>query len=156
MFKIRADYNESFEIACDSDSVRAFFSDIKNYIDLMPNIERIHVDADDVMHWKIRVAVPLVGSFTEVFKVSEVSNDEERVDWKPTSGEKNNLMSFSTEFLSKGKNKTLVQFSQIIEMRRRSASDLHFLAGFAGESVISTEMTRRITEMLDGFIQKTK
>ena len=122
----------------------------------MPNIERIHVDADDVMHWKIRVAVPLVGSFTEVFKVSEVSNDEERVDWKPTSGEKNNLMSFSTEFLSKGKNKTLVQFSQIIEMRRRSASDLHFLAGFAGESVISTEMTRRITEMLDGFIQKTR
>lgn len=156
MFTIRANYSKSFEISSASEAVRRFFSDVKNFIDLMPNIESVHIDANDIMHWKIRVAVPLVGSFIEKFKVSEVSNDEERVEWKPTPGEKFNLMSFSTEFLSKGENRTMVQFSQIIEMRRNSAAELHFLAGLAGESVISAEMNRRISEMLDGFIQKAK
>jgi len=156
MFTVRADYSESFEISSGVDSVRDFFSDVKNFIDLMPNIESVRIDANEIMHWKVRVVVPLVGSFTEKFMVSEVSNSDERVEWKPTPGEKFNLMSFSSDFLPKGKSKTMVQFSQIIELRRKSASDLHFLAGFAGESVISGEMTRRIGEMLDGFIQKAK
>ena len=156
MFTVRAEYSESFEISSGLDGVRGFFSDVKNFIDLMPNVESIHTDANEIMHWKIRVAVPLVGSFTEKFKVSEISNSDERVEWKPMPGEKYNLMSFSSEFLPKGRSKTMVQFSQIIELRRKSATDLHFLAGFAGESVISSEMTRRISEMLDGFIQKAR
>ncbi|NNF00906.1 MAG: hypothetical protein HKN25_17960 [Pyrinomonadaceae bacterium] len=156
MFTVRADFSESFEILSKPNSVRLFFSDVKNFIDLMPNIESVHTDANGIMHWKIRVVIPLVGSFSEKFSLSEVSNDDETIEWKPTAGEKHNLMSFSTNFLPKGKNKTLVQFSQIIELRRTSAAELHFLAGFAGESVISGEMTRRISEMLDGFIQNAK
>ncbi|HQY67423.1 MAG TPA: hypothetical protein PLD38_09095 [Pyrinomonadaceae bacterium] len=42
----------------------------------------------------------------------------------------------------------MVQFSQSAELRRRSARDLHLLAGLAGESLISSEMNKRIADMI--------
>ena len=50
----------------------------------------------------------------------------------------------------------MVRFSQAVELRRKSARDLHFLAALAGESLISSEMTKRITEMIKIFIDRAK
>ena len=38
----------------------------------------------------------------------------------------------------------------------RSARDLHYLAGLAGESLISSEMSKRIAEMIKIFIDRAK
>ena len=51
---------------------------------------------------------------------------------------------------------TLVHFSQSVELRRKKAGDLHSLAWLAGESLISNEMTKRITEMIKVFIDRAK
>lgn len=154
MFKVRADFSEPFEVKANLKKVRAFFTDIKNLIDLMPSIESIHVDSKGIIHWKIRVVVPFVGSFTEKFSVFEVENSDERVEWSPAEDERFNLLRYSAEYLPKGKNKTLVQFSQNIELRRDSSADLHLLAGLAGENIISSEMTKGITEMMHVFLDK--
>lgn len=156
MFKIQANYTETFEVKASLEKVRAFFSDIKNFIELMPSIESIQIDSKGIIHWKIRAEVPFIGSFTEKFAVEESENSEERVEWSPIENERFNLMRYAAEFMPKGNSTTLVQFSQKIELRRRSAMDLHLLAGFAGEKLISTEMTRRISEMLAIFIQKAQ
>lgn len=156
MFKIRASCTEKAEVETGIEKVREFFNDIRNFIELMPNIESIHRDGHGIMHWKIRADIPLVGSMTEKFAVELAEENEERMEWMPLSGEEKNLMHYAADFLEKGGNLTLVQFSQTIELRRRSATQLHLLAGFAGETLISNEMTKRIAEMLKVFIEHAK
>ncbi len=156
MFTVRSDYSETFELMADLESVREFFADIKNFIELMPGIESIQTDNKDIMHWKIRADVPFIGSFIEKFAVQERENTDERVEWASVDGEKFNLMRYVADFMPKGENKTLVQFAQNIELRRNSAMDLHLLAGFAGEKLISQEMSKQIGEMLKSFIQKSR
>lgn len=156
MFIIKTNYNETFEVKADIDKVRDFFANIRNFIDLMPGIEDIHTDNKDTKHWKIRADIPFIGSFTEKFVVEETENNDERVEWSPAKGEKYNLMKYAADFMPKGKDKTLVQFSQMVELRRNSAMDLHLLAGLAGESLISSEMNKRITEMLINFIREAR
>ena len=156
MFKIRANHSETFEVQASLDKVQDFFTDIKNFMDLMPSIESIHQDSKGIMHWKICADIPLVGSFTEKFAMVETERSEERIEWNPVQREKYNLMRYAADFLPKGSNKTLVQFTQFIELRRKSPKELHFLAGFAGENKISTEMSKRISSMLRTFIQKAR
>lgn len=156
MFKIRANHSETFEVKASLEKVQDFFTDIKNFIDLMPSIESIHVDSKGVMHWKICADIPLIGSFTEKFLVEETENSDDRIEWAPIKREKYNLMRYAADFLPKGSNKTLVQISQFIELRRKSASELHFLAGFAGESIISNELSKRFSNALKTFVRHSR
>ena len=156
MFTIRANYSDTVEFRTGLESVREFFSDIKNFVELMPGIESIHTDAKGVTHWRIRADVPLIGSFKEKFAVQLTENDEDRIEWAPVAGETKNLLRYAADFLEKGRDITLVNFSQIIELRRNSAKELHLLAGVAGEAIISREMTRQVGEMIKIFVRKAK
>jgi hypothetical protein len=51
---------------------------------------------------------------------------------------------------------TVIQFSQMVELRRKSARELHLLAGLAGESLISSELSKKVQEMISIFIQRAK
>lgn len=156
MFTIRAVYNDTVEIKTNIEAAQEFFSDIRNFIELMPGIESIHTDFKGVTHWKIYAEVPFVGIFSEKFAVQLAENSIERIEWSPIAGETKNLLRYAADFLEKGSNSTLVQFSQIVELRRNSARELHLLAGVAGETMISREMSRRIGEMIKTFVQKAK
>lgn len=156
MFTIRANYSDTVEVKTSIEAARDFFSDIRNFIELMPGIESIHTDLKGVTHWKIYAEVPFVGTFSEKFAVELIENSEERIEWSPIPGETRNFLRYAAEFLEKGANSTLVNFSQIVEMRRKSARELHLLAGVAGETMISREMSRRIGEMIKTFVQKAK
>lgn len=156
MFTIQASHTENIEIKATVEKVREFFADITNFTKLMPNIAEIHKDAKGIVHWKIRANIPLVGSFSEKFSVIETENSDERIEWSPAEGEKNNLMRYSADFMPKGDNLTAVQISQSAVLRRNSATDFHFLAGLVGENLINTEMSRRIAEMLKIFAEKAR
>ncbi|HMS41242.1 MAG TPA: hypothetical protein PKE69_13515 [Pyrinomonadaceae bacterium] len=156
MFTIRAVYNDTAEIKTNIEAARDFFSDIRNFIELMPGIESIHTDLKGVTHWKIYAEVPLIGTFSEKFAVELLENSEDRIEWSPIAGETRNFLRYSADFMEKGVNSTMVNFSQIVEMRRKSARELHLLAGVAGETMISREMSRRIGEMIKTFVQKAK
>ena len=156
MFTVKAGYSDDIELHSSVDKVREFFSDIRNFADLMPGILSIHTDAKGVAHWKIEAEVPFVGAMMQKFAVELTENSQERIEWFPVSLETQNFLRYSADFLEKAKNVTLVHFSQMVELRRKSARDLHMLAGLAGETVISNEMTKRITEMIKVFIQRAK
>ncbi|HLA95944.1 MAG TPA: hypothetical protein VK612_09500, partial [Pyrinomonadaceae bacterium] len=66
------------------------------------------------------------------------------------------FLRFSADFLEKAKNVTLIHFSQMVELRRKSARELHMLAGLAGETLISTETSKKVAEVLKIFIQRAK
>lgn len=156
MFTVKAGYSDNIEVQTSVEKVREFFADITNFVDLMPGIASIHTDAKGVAHWKIQAEIPLVGQMMQKFAVELSENSEERIEWFPVAVETQNFLRFSAEFLEKAKNVTLVHFSQMVELRRKSARELHYLAGLAGESLISTEMTKKVREMIKVFIQRAK
>ena len=156
MFTVRAGYTDDIELRSSVDKVREFFADITNFAELMPGITQIHTDAKGVAHWRIQAEIPFVGQMLQKFAVELAENSEERIEWSPVRVETENFLRYSADFFEKAKNVTLVHFSQVVELRRRSARDLHYLAGLAGESLISNEMTKRITEMIRIFIDRAK
>lgn len=156
MFTIRANYSDTVEVKTSLDAVRDFFADVKNFVDLMPGVESIHIDANGFAHWTIRAEIPLVGSMMQKFTMEKTEDEQEIIEWSPVAGEAKNLLRFAAEFLEKGKNLTLVRFTQFVELRRNSARELHFLAGLAGEAIISSEMKKSIAGMIRTFVQKAK
>ena len=156
MFTVKAGYSNDIEIRSSADKVREFFADIKNFADLMPGVMQVHTDAKGVAHWKVQTEIPLVGQILQKFALELSENTDERVEWSPIRTEAENFLRYSADFLEKAKNVTMVRFSQAVELRRKSARDLHYLAGLAGESLISNEMSKRITEMIKVFIDRAK
>ena len=156
MFTVKAGYSDDVVVHSSADRVREFFSDLSNFVDLMPGIAAIHTDAKGVAHWKIEADIPLVGTMMQKFAVELAENSEERVEWFPVARESQNFLRFSADFFEKARNQTMVHFSQMVELRRRSARELHMLAGLAGEGLISNEMTKKVTEMIKVFIQRAK
>jgi len=156
MFTIKAGYSDQIEFASSAEKVREFFRDMKNFADLMPGVASIHEDAKGIAHWRIDADLPVVGIMTQKFSVELAENSEERVEWFPIAVETQNFLRYSADFLEKAKNVTIVHFSQMVELRRKSARELHMLAGLAGETLISTEMSKKITEMIKVFIQRAK
>jgi len=156
MFTIRAGFTDKIEIKQNVEKVREFFLDIKNFADLMPGIASIHTDAKGVAHWKIQAEIPHVGAISQRFDVVLTENSEERVEWYPLREETQNFLRYSADFLSKARDVTVIQFSQMVELRRKSARELHMLAGLAGESLISSELSKKVQEMIRVFIQQAK
>ncbi|MEP7148851.1 MAG: SRPBCC family protein [Acidobacteriota bacterium] len=156
MFTVKAGYSDNIEVETSIDKVREFFTDIRNFADLMPGITSIHTDAKGVAHWKIQAEIPLVGQMMQKFAVELSENSAARIEWFPVALETQNFLRFSADFLEQAKNVTQIHFSQMVELRRRSARELHYLAGLAGESLISSEMTKRVSEMIKVFIQRAK
>jgi carbon monoxide dehydrogenase subunit G len=156
MFIIRAAYSEQFEIKTSMKKAHDFFIDLKNFIDLMPNVESIHTDAKGVTRWTIRDDIPLIGSMKQTFPVSLTEDTEERIEWSPIEGEKQNLLRYSADFQEKDENLVLVKIAQSVEIKRNAARELHPLAGLAGERPVSAGMQRRVTQMIKTFMQKSK
>jgi carbon monoxide dehydrogenase subunit G len=156
MFTVRAGYTDKIEVRTSVEKVREFFLDITNFADLMPGIASVHTDAKGIAHWKIQADIPLVGQMMQRFAVELTENSDERVEWFPLQTETQNFLRYSADFLSKARDVTVIQFSQMVELRRRSARELHLLAGLAGESLISSELSKKVQEMIRVFIQRAK
>ncbi|KXK06005.1 MAG: hypothetical protein UZ17_ACD001000571 [Acidobacteria bacterium OLB17] len=156
MFTIKAGYSNDIEIRSGIEQVREFFLDITNFAELMPGVVAVHTDAKGLAHWRVQAEIPVVGQILQNFTLELAEDSEDRVEWLPIRTEAQNFLRYSADFLEKAKNVTLVHFSQMVELRRKSARDLHMLAGLAGEAIISKEMTKRVTEMIRVFIEKAK
>jgi carbon monoxide dehydrogenase subunit G len=156
MFKVKAEYSEQFDVRADLSSVRDFFASTKNFVEMMPNLESIITDSNGVALWKIRADLPLIGSMAETFAVELTENSNEKIEWAPAANETKNFLRYAADFLEKGSKTTFVQITQAVELRRNKAADLHFLAGFAGEAVISQEMQKQVSAMIKTFLQKAR
>jgi len=156
MFMIRAATSDKFEVKNSIEQVREFFSDIRNFIELMPNVESIYRNPDGTLRWTIRAKIPLIGAIQQSFSVELWENTDERIEWIPRANEKQNLLRYAADFIEKSGNTTLIHFSQTVELRRNSARELNLLAGLAGERRISQGMQWEVGGMIKSFMQKAK
>jgi len=156
MFTVKAGYTDDILVETSLEKAREFFADMNNFMDLMPGVSSIHVDNSGVAHWKIEADIPLVGKMKQKFAVELAEDSEDRIEWFPIRTETQNFLRFSADFFEQARTRTMVRFSQMVELRRRSARELHMLAGLAGESLISSEMTKKVTEMIKTFFERAK
>ena len=157
MFTIKAGYSDTIELRSGIDQVREFFVDLQNFVDMMPGISNIHIDAKGLAHWTIKAEIPVVGSIMQKFAVELAESTEERVEWQPVRGREAKLFCVMRPIFSKRPRiLTIVKFAQFVELRRNSPRELHLLAGLAGEGFINKEMGRRVTEMIRIFIRRAK
>ncbi len=152
MFIIKAGFSDKFEVRAGIEKVREFFGENRNIVEMMDGVESIHTDGKGITHWKIRAEVPLIFSLKATFAVELTEKTDERIEWIPAKNETQNFLRYSADLFEMDDELTVVQITQNVELRRKSARELHPLAGLAGENVISAEMKRRITEMVGKFI----
>lgn len=156
MFTVRAEFREDLEIGASAEHVRAFFADLENFARLMPGVESISEEEGKRAIWTVRAGVPLIGEMRGEFALIQTDDSELRVEWKPASDEKNNLLRYSFSLEERGMALTLVRFALRVELRRRHATDLHMMAGLVGESRISAGVQERVAEMMKSFLKRAR
>lgn len=155
MFQIRAAFKEQMELRSGIERVREFFGDLKNFVEMMPGVERITSEAGGVARWLIRAEVPVIGAIRQVFPVEQTTNAPERIEWSPASSERKNLLRYSATFEPRGAT-TLVRITQNVELRRSSPRELHLLAGLVGAARLSEEMQKGVAGMMRTFLERAR
>lgn len=155
MFRIKAEYSEQLEVKTSLERAREFFSELRNFVELMPGIESITNEAEGVIRWIVRADVPMLGLMRAAFAVEQTEDRPERIEWSPAPGEKKNYLRYTAAFEERGA-RTLVRIAQYVEIRRQHAKELHMLAGLVGERRISAEMQKRVAEMIRTFLTRAR
>jgi hypothetical protein len=155
VFQIKAAYDEQMEVKSSIERVREFFSDLRNFVSMMPGVEKITNEAEGVVRWLIRAEIPVIGAVKHVFAVEQTENGPERIEWSPAPVERKNFLRYSIAFQERGA-ATLVRIVERVELRRQSARELHMLAGLVGATRISAEMQKSITQMMTVYLQRAR
>jgi hypothetical protein len=155
MFIIKSNVTEIFEVQTQLFAAQKFFSETNNYVELMPNIESIRTDVQGIIRWNIAVEVKGIGRWQMPFTVEFLSTDE-IIEWFPSPLETKNYLRFVVHLTSKTDNAIVVKISNNLEIRRSKATDLHLLAGFAGERKLSSEVDYEVRIMLNTFANRCK
>ncbi len=80
MFQLRAAFSEQVEWRTTAVAARAFFNDLRNFVELMPGVERITADAEGIARWLIRADVPVVGAIRQAFSVAQSVDEPTRIE----------------------------------------------------------------------------
>ena len=155
MFIVKAAFSEQVEWRTSAERAREFLNDLRNFVELMPGVERITAEAGGVARWVIRAEAPVVGSIRQAFAVLRTTDTPARTEWAPAAGEQKNFLRYSAAFESAGEG-VRIRIEQRVELRRQSPRELHLLAGLAGESRLSAALQNGVTEMMSTFLQRAR
>ena len=155
MFRIKASYTGQLELKTTLERAREFFGELRNFADLMPGIEGIRSESGGIMRWRVRAEVPVIGSVQASFAVRKTEDRPERLEWSPAGTEMKNYLRYAAAFEVRGHN-VLIKISQHVELRRAHARELHRLASLVGEGAISSEMQKRVGEMIRTFLERAQ
>ncbi len=107
------------------------------------------------MRWLIRAEIPLIGAVRHAFAVEQSSDAPTLIEWAPARGEKKNFLRYTATFEER-EGVTRVRVEQRVELRRQAARELHPLASLVGESRLSTELQKRLGEMMRTFLERAR
>ena len=95
MFRIKASYSDQLELRTTLERAREFFSEFRNFVDLMPGIESIRKEAGGIMRWMVRADVPVIGSVHASFAVEKTADQPDRLEWSPARSEGKNYLRYA-------------------------------------------------------------
>jgi carbon monoxide dehydrogenase subunit G len=155
VFQIRAGYDEQLEIKTTIERARAFFGDLRNFVELMPGVESIKTETGGVVRWLIRAEIPVIGAIRQAFAVAQTEDAPARIEWSPAPQERGNFLRYAAQFEQRGA-RVVVRIAQRVELRRQHARELHMLAGLVGAARLSAEMQKGISAMMRTFLERAR
>src|SRR5262245_53974429 len=155
MFRIKASYADQMELRTTLERAREFFGELRNFADLMPGIEGIRKEAGGIMRWMVRTEVPVIGPVHASFTVEKTEDSPERLEWSPARSEMRNYLRYAAAFEERGQN-VLIKIVQHVEPLRKHAKDLHRYAILVGEGRISSEMPKRVRDMIKTLLERAR
>ena len=155
MFQVKAAFTEQLDLRTTVERAREFFGDLKNFVELIPGVERITAEGAGVMRWLIRAEIPVIGAVRHAFPVEQSADAPGRIEWSPARGEKKNFLRYWASF-EEHSGVVRVRVEQRVELRRQKASELHPLAGLVGEGRLSAELQARLGEMMRAFLASAR
>lgn len=154
MFRVKSSFKTEIEIKAPLSRIKEFFSDLKNFTEMLAGVESIRRESGGITRWTIATDTP-VGRVRLSLPVRETSPYADTIEWSPALNESENLLRYSLKF-EPIKAATLVRVSQQVELRRRRAWDLHPGVGLMSEARISAALQRRINEAIEDFLKRVK
>ena len=154
MFRIKSSYKDKIEIKAPLAVVRAYFSTLTNFTDMLPGVESIRRETAGVMRWTIVADTP-VGNVRFSFPVRETSPNVNTIEWSPALNEDQNLLRYSLR-LEEQNGGTSVDVSQQVELRRKRAWELHPGVALMGEARLNNALGKRINSAIEDFLERVK
>jgi len=154
MFRVKSSFKHKIEINAPVITVKSFFSNFKNFTDMLAGVESIRREPGGVARWTIATETP-VGHVRFSFPVHETSPHANTIEWSPALNEKQNLLRYLLKFEEQN-GATAIDISQQVELRRKRAWDLHPGVGLMGEARLSNALQRRINEAIENFLERVK
>jgi hypothetical protein len=155
MFQVKAAFTGQLDVRANVERAREFFGDLRNFVELIPGVERITAEARGVVRWLIRAEVPIIGSVRHAFAVEQTGDAPERIEWSPARDERQNFLRYTASFERLGE-LTRVRIEQRVLLRRAHARELHTLAPLVGESRLSAELQKSVGEMMRAFLERAR
>src|SRR5205809_2195718 len=123
MFRVKSSFKTELEIKAPIGRIKNFFSDLSNFTELLAGVEAIRREPGGIARWTIATDTP-VGNVRFSFPVRESSPRADIIEWSPAANERENLLRYSLKF-EESNNRTVVDISHQVELRRNRAWDLH-------------------------------
>src|SRR5262249_51926418 len=102
MLRIKAAYDQRVEWKTSLQLAREFFSDLQNFVQLMPGVKAIKKNTGGVAFWVIRADVPFTGSTRQIFHLYQPLDTPSRIEGAPAATEDKNFMRYSAVFERRG------------------------------------------------------
>jgi hypothetical protein len=96
----------------------------------------------------------VIGAVHASFTVEKTEDRRSGLEGHSTLGDEE-LPALCSGFEKSGQ-KVLIRIVQHVELRRKHAKDLHRFAILVGESAISSEMQKRVREMIKTFLERAR
>ena|SRR2546423_1753375 len=153
MFRIKSSFKAQLEIKAPLEKVRNFFTDLKNLSEMLWGVESIHREPG-LARWTIATDTP-VGRIRFSFPVRDTSPNVSTIEWSPAPNETQNLLRYSLKFTN-SEEKTQVDLSQQVELRRKRAWDLHPGVALMSEARLNSALQQRINAAIEEFLVRVK
>jgi carbon monoxide dehydrogenase subunit G len=156
MFTIRAAYSDRVEIKTGLRRANEFFTDIKNFVELMPGVESIHTDGKAATHWKIRARDSFYRRNAAEFYGRAFG--KKRRAYRMVARRRRETKSsalrggFRRKECESDRRAVFANGRDAAQFRQRFA----LARGTGGESIISGEMSKRVAEMIKTFVRRAR
>ncbi|HEX7722377.1 MAG TPA: hypothetical protein VF397_09475 [Pyrinomonadaceae bacterium] len=154
MFRVRSSFKGKLKVDAPLQTVKNFFANLSHFTEMLGGVEAIRREPGGIARWIIATDTP-VGNVRFSFPVSESSPRADMIEWSPAANERENLLRYSLKF-EESNNRTVVDISHQVELRRNRAWDLHPGVGLMGEARLSSALQRRINEAIEEFLVRVK
>ena len=154
LFQVEATGHIQYIIDIPYEQLRSHADDIGLLARNMPGVTGISATAPNTYLYKTRKSVPLASDLVIDFLIGRSVEGGATV-YESTRHDDPNYMRCVVRVTPSGENRSSIDISLLLRLKRESGSDVHWLAPIVGEKFISEKMSDDVKDMLETFKERS-